>query len=109
MMRTVNTDWGERVPTLHFVLDQDRLRAMGLTSSDVGEQLQFLLSGVTISQAREDIRTVNVVARSAGGTRLDPARIGDFTLTASSGQRVPISQIGKLEIRMTGGTLADGK
>jgi multidrug efflux pump subunit AcrB len=99
-MRTVNADWGERVPTLHFVLDQDRLRAMGLTSSDVGEQLQFLLSGVTISQVREDIRTVDVVARSAGGTRLDPARIGDFTLTAANGQRVPISQIGKLELRM---------
>lgn len=100
MMRTVNADWGERVPTLHFVLDQDRLRAMGLTSGDVGEQLQFLLSGVTVSQAREDIRTVEVVARSAGETRLDPARIGDFTLTAASGQRVPISQIGKLELRM---------
>ncbi|AEG50175.1 acriflavin resistance protein [Sphingobium chlorophenolicum L-1] len=100
MMRTVSTDWGERAPTLHFVLDQDRLRAMGLTSGDVGEQLQFLLSGVTVSQAREDIRTVDVVARSAGGTRLDPARIGDFTLTAANGQRVPISQIGKLELRM---------
>jgi multidrug efflux pump subunit AcrB len=100
MMRTVNTDWGERVPTLHFVLDQERLRAIGLTSGDVGEQLQFLLSGVTVSQAREDIRTVDVVARSAGGTRLDPARIGDFTLTAANGQRVPISQIGKLELRM---------
>jgi len=100
MMRTVNSDWGERVPTLHFVLDQDRLRAMGLTSGDVGEQLQFLLSGVTVSQVREDIRTVDVVARSAGETRLDPARIGDFTLTAANGQRVPISQIGKLELRM---------
>jgi len=100
MMRTVNTDWGERVPTLHFVLDQDRLRAMGLTSGDVGEQLQFLLSGVTVSQVREDIRTVDVVARSAGKARLDPARIGDFTLTAANGQRISISQIGKLELRM---------
>jgi multidrug efflux pump subunit AcrB len=100
MMRTVNTDWGERVPTLHFALDQDRLRAMGLTSGEVGEQLQFLLSGVTVSQVREDIRTVDVVARSAGEARLDPARIGDFTLTAANGQRVPISQIGKLGLRM---------
>ena len=32
MMRTVNTDWGSRVPTLHFTLDQDRLQATGLTS-----------------------------------------------------------------------------
>jgi multidrug efflux pump subunit AcrB len=100
MMRTVNTDWGERVPALHLVLDQDRLHAIGLTSADVGQQLQFLLSGVTISQVREDIRTVDVVARSAGPARLDPARVADFTLTAASGVRVPLSQVGKLELRM---------
>ncbi|WP_176598981.1 MULTISPECIES: efflux RND transporter permease subunit [Sphingobium] len=100
MMRTVNIDWGERAPALHFVLDQDRLRALGLTSSDAAEQLQFLLTGVTVSQAREDIRTVDVVARSAGNDRLDPARIGDYTLTGADGERVPVSQIGKLEVRM---------
>ena len=100
MMRTVNTDWGERVPELHLVLDQDRLRAIGLTSADVGEQLQFLLTGVTVSQVREDIRTVDVVARSSGQTRLDPARLADFTLTGANGQRVPLSQVGKLETRM---------
>ena len=48
MMRTVNTDWGSRVPVLHFTLDQNRLQATGLTSSAVAEQLQFLLSGVPI-------------------------------------------------------------
>jgi len=100
MMRTVNTDWGERVPTLHLALDQDRLRAMGLTSADVGEQLQFLLSGVTVSQVREDIRIVDVVARSAGPARLDPERLADFTLTGVNGERVPVSQVGKLEVRM---------
>jgi multidrug efflux pump subunit AcrB len=99
-MRTVNADWGERVPTLHFALDQDRLHAMGLTSSDVGEQMQFLLTGVTIAQVREDIRTVDLVARAAGPARFDPARIGDFTLTGVNGQRVPVSQIGKVETRM---------
>jgi len=99
-MRTVNTDWSERVPTLHFVLDQDRLRAIGLTSSDVGQQLQFLLTGVSVAQVREDIRTVEVIARSAGSDRLDPARLRDFTLTGSAGQRVPLAQIGKVEVRM---------
>jgi len=99
-MRTVNTDWGERAPALRFVLDQDRLRAFGLTSGDVAEQLQFLLTGATVSQAREDIRTVDIVARSAGSDRLDPARIGDYTLTGTAGQRVPVSQIGRIEVRM---------
>jgi multidrug efflux pump subunit AcrB len=100
MMRTVNADWGERAPSLHFVLDQDRLRALGLTSGDVADQLQFYLTGATVSQAREDIRTVDVVARSAGADRLDPARVGDYMLTGAQGQRVPVSQIGKLEVRM---------
>ena len=100
MMRTVNTDWGTRTPTLHFSLQQDRLQAVGLSSSAVAQQLQFLLSGIPVSTVREDIRTVQVVARSAGDVRLDPARVGDFTLAGANGQRIPLSQVGKVEVRM---------
>jgi multidrug efflux pump subunit AcrB len=100
MMLTVNTDWGIRVPTLHFSLQQDRLQAVGLSSSAVAQQLQFLLSGVPVTTVREDIRTVQVVARSAGDTRLDPASIENFTLIGANGQRIPLSQVGKLEVRM---------
>jgi len=100
LMRTVNTDWGVRTPTLHFTLDQDRLQAIGMTSASVSQQLQFFLSGVPVTAVREDIRTVEVVARSAGDTRLDPARIADFTLVGAAGQRVPLSQIGSVDVRM---------
>ncbi|APG16740.1 UNVERIFIED_ORG: multidrug efflux pump subunit AcrB [Kosakonia oryzae] len=100
LMRTVNTDWGTRVPALHFTLDQNRLQSVGLTSGSVAQQLQFLLSGVPVTQVREDIRSVQVMARAAGNIRLDPARIGDFTLVGSAGQRVPLSQIGTVEVRM---------
>jgi multidrug efflux pump subunit AcrB len=100
MLRTVNTDWGTRTPTLHFTLDQDRLQAVGLSSSAVAQQLQFLLSGVPITLVREDIRSVQVVARSAGDTRFDPARIADFTLAGANGQRIPLSQVGSVDVRM---------
>ncbi|WP_263064582.1 efflux RND transporter permease subunit [Dickeya dadantii] len=100
MMRTVNTDWGPRVPTLHFTLNQDRLQAVGLTSNSVSLQLQFLLSGVPITEVREDIRSVQVVGRAAGGIRLDPAKIADFTLVGSAGQRIPLSQVGTVDVRM---------
>jgi multidrug efflux pump subunit AcrB len=100
MMRTVNTDWGTRTPTLHFTLHQDRLQAVGLSSNAVAQQLQFLLSGAPVTTVREDIRTVQVVARSAGATRLDPARIADFTLAGAGGQRIPLSQVGEIEVRM---------
>jgi len=100
MMRTVNTDWGPRVPTLHFTLNQDRLQAVGLTSNAVAQQLQFLLSGVPITSVREDIRSVQVMGRAAGDIRLDPAKIAGFTLVGSAGQRVPLSQIGEAGVRM---------
>ncbi|WP_434710882.1 efflux RND transporter permease subunit [Pseudomonas sp. R1-1] len=100
MMRTVNTDWGPLTPTLHFNLNQDRLQAVGLTSSTVAQQLQFLLSGVPITAVREDIRSVQVVGRAAGNIRLDPAQIEGFTLVGAAGQRIPLSQIGKVEVRM---------
>jgi len=100
MMRTINNDWGTRTPALHFTLQQDRLQALGLTSTAVGQQLQFLLSGVPVTAVREDIRTVQVVARSAGGNRFDPGMVMDFTLAGASGQRIPLSQVGEVDVRM---------
>ena len=100
MMRTVNTDMGERAPALHLALNQDRLQAFGLTSADVAQQLQFLLTGAPVTQVREDIRSVQVIARSAGDTRLDPSKIDAFTLTGAQGQRVSLSQVGTVGIRM---------
>ena len=99
MMRTVNTDWGTRTPTLHFSLQQDRLQAMGLSSGAVAQQLQFLLSGVPVTAVREDIRTVQVVARAAGDMRQDPARIADLTLAGANGERIALSQVGTVEVR----------
>jgi multidrug efflux pump subunit AcrB len=97
--RQVNSDWGERVSTVHFVLDQARLQLIGLSPSDAATQLQFLLTGVPVTQVREDIRTVELVARSAGATRLDPAKLDDLTLTNRDGSLVPLSQIGHVEIQ----------
>ena len=100
MMRTVSSDWGVRVPTMRLALDQDRLNAMGLSSESVSQQLQFLLTGVPLTAVREDIRTVQLVARSSGKTRLNPETVADFTVVTAQGKRVPLSQVGTLEIRM---------
>jgi multidrug efflux pump subunit AcrB len=99
-MRQVNRDWSQRVPTAHFVLDQDRLRLIGLSPAEAAQQLQFLLTGVVVTQVREDIRAVDVIARSAGDVRLDLARLADFTLTSRNGHMIPLDQIGQVEVRM---------
>jgi len=97
--RQVNADWGQRAPTAHFVLDQARLQLIGLSPAEAATQLQFLLTGVPVTQVREDIRTVELVARSAGPQRLDPARLDQLTLTARDGALIPLGQIGHVEFR----------
>ena len=99
-VREANRDWGNRTPVLRFVPDQDRLNLIGLSPADVGQQLQFLLTGVPVTQVREDIRNVPIVARSAGDQRLDPTRLADFSLTTRDGRPIPLDQIGHSEIRL---------
>jgi len=98
-VRQANEDWTERAPALHFVLDQDRLRLIGLSSFDVSQQIQFLTTGATVTQVREDIRTVDVVARTSGPSRLDPTKLLNMTLSSSDGRLVPLSQIGSVVVK----------
>ena len=97
--RQSNADWGERAQSVHFVLDQDRLRLIGLSTNEAGRQIESLLTGTTVTQVREDIRAVDVVARSEGTDRLDPSRLLAMSLVGKDGHPVPLSQIGKVEIR----------
>src|SRR5258708_17842058 len=89
--RQVNQDWGERAPTMHFVLDQQRLQLVGLTPSDAAQQLQFLLIGIPITQVREDIRTVELVARSSGPERLAPPNLHTLTLPTPPPPPTPLT------------------
>jgi multidrug efflux pump subunit AcrB len=97
--RQANLDWDERAPTIHFVLDQNRLRLLGLTPAMAGQQIQFLTTGVAVTQVREDIRAVDVVARTSGGDRLDPSKLMNMTLQSADGHPIPLSQVGSVEIR----------
>lgn len=98
-VREANRDWGNRTPVLRFVPDQDRLNLIGLSPAEVGQQLQFLLTGIVVTQVREDIRNVPIVARSAGAERLDPTHLADFSLMSRDGRPVPLDQIGHSEVR----------
>ncbi len=99
-VRQANRDWGNRSPVLRFVPDQDRLSQIGLSTAEAATQLQFLLTGIPVTQVREDIRNVSVVARSAGDNRLDPSRLSDFSLFSRDGRPVPLDQIGHAEVRL---------
>ncbi|TXN69689.1 efflux RND transporter permease subunit [Methylobacterium sp. WL6] len=98
-MRLVHLDWGDRTPGLHLVLDQERLRLIGLTPKEAGQQLQSYLNGTPATQVRENLRSVDVLLRSPGPERRSLGEIGDLTLATKDGRQVPVSQVARLESR----------
>ena len=96
-VRGVNTDWGERAPTLRLQFDQARLRLLGLDPLAVGRQMQALVSGVTVSQARVGDRTADVVVRAPAAERLGLGSLGDLTIATPGGGSIPLAGVGRLE------------
>jgi len=90
-------DWNEQAPYLKLVIDQDRVRAMGLTPQDIAQSLSMLISGVPITTVRDGIEKVAVVARAVPSERLDLAHIDDLSLYSRNGVAVPLSQIAHVE------------
>ena len=89
-------DWSEQVKSIRLEVDQDRARALGLTPQDVAQTLQTLLSGLTITQYREGIEHIDVVARAVPNERLELGRLPALTITTRNGVPVPLSQIARL-------------
>jgi len=89
-------DWSEQVKSIRLEVDQDRGRALGLTPQDVAQTLQTLLSGYTITQYREGIEHIDVVARAIASERLELNQLPALTITSRNGVAVPLSQVAQL-------------
>jgi multidrug efflux pump subunit AcrB len=89
-------DWGEQVKSIRLEVDQDRARALGLTPQDVAQTLQTLLSGFTVTQYREGIEQIAVVARAVPSERLALGHLPTLTVATRNGVPVPLSQIARL-------------
>jgi multidrug efflux pump subunit AcrB len=95
-VRDPQLDWNELMPSVRLVLDQDRVRALGLTPRDVANSLQLLISGVTVTTVRTGIDKVDVVARATPDERGDLGHLGDLTIVSRNGAPVPVAQVAKI-------------
>jgi multidrug efflux pump len=89
----VNTDWGDRTPALQIEVDQDRARALGVTSLAVARTLGGAVSGATIGQFRERDRLIDVVLRGPAVERVAISQVEDLQVPTASGRTVPLSQV----------------
>ena len=89
-------DWNEQAPYLKLVVDQDRVRALGMTPQDISKSLSMLISGAKITTVRDGIEKVEVVARAVPSERLDLAHIGDLSLYSQNGVEAALLRQGSV-------------
>nr|MCU0811809.1 efflux RND transporter permease subunit [Thiobacillaceae bacterium] len=90
--RHVNYDWMEPARQLRIHVNQDEARQLGISSSALASVLNAAVTGSTLTQVRDDIYLVNVVARAIDEQRASLQTLGSLQVPTPSGRMVPLSQ-----------------
>ncbi|MCG2584669.1 efflux RND transporter permease subunit [Massilia sp. TS11] len=93
----VNDNWNESVKVLRLDLDQDKLRALGVTSQTVMRAANTILSGTPVGQYREDNKLIDIVIRQPVEERATISVLNDTNIPTASGKAVPISQLARVQ------------
>ena len=89
----VNYDWGVRTPMLRVDVDQDKARALGVSTASVSRALQGAISGVALAQFRENDRLIDIVLRAPEAERDALERVLAVQVPTASGRAVPVTQV----------------
>jgi len=104
-MRGVNDNWNEPVKALRLTIDQDKARALGVSSQSIAQASRTNLSGSTIGQYREGDKLVDIVLRQPIEERQAITDLGNAYVPTSSGRSVPLTQIAKIDFGWEPGVL----
>ena len=91
-VRTVNFDWMEPARQVRVHIDQDEARRLGVSSNAIAAVLQASVTGSTITQVRDDIYLVNVVARATDSERASFEALASLQVPTPTGRMVPLAQ-----------------
>ncbi|MBD8655518.1 efflux RND transporter permease subunit [Oxalobacteraceae sp. CFBP 13730] len=92
----VNDNWNESIKVLRLDLDQDKLRALGVTSQAVRRAVNTTLTGTIVGQLRESNRLIDMVVRQPLEERSTITRLSETLVPTASGQAVTIGQVARV-------------
>jgi len=93
----VHLDWEEPSKAVFLEIDQDRARALGVSTAQLSSFLQSSLTGTTVSQYREDNELIEILLRGTHKERSELTNLGSLALPTDNGQSVALSQVATLE------------
>jgi multidrug efflux pump subunit AcrB len=96
-VQKVNYNWSEPARTVRIRVDQDEARLLGLSSQEVAQALNTVVSGVTSTQMRSGIYLVDVLVRAMDEQRMSLSTIRTLQVPLPNGKTVPLGQIASVE------------
>ena len=93
----INLDWEEPSKVVRLVLDQERARALGITSAQLSKFLESSLSGSYVSTYREDNELIQILLRGPQEERASLSLLGSLSVPTTNNRSIPLSQIATLE------------
>ncbi|MEN9688393.1 MAG: hypothetical protein RI998_390, partial [Pseudomonadota bacterium] len=93
--RGVNDNWNESVKVLRLEVDQDKARALGVSSQSIAQASRVLLSGTTVGQYREGDKLIDLVLRQPQSERQTMSDLSSAYVPSASGRSIPLLQIAK--------------
>lgn len=96
MLGAVHDDWLEPVASMKLVVDQDRARALGVTSQRLRQMLQATMSGAPLSDVRAGEETIAIVAREPEESRKLLTAVNSVYIPTDNGAFVPLSQVARV-------------
>lgn len=92
-MRGVNHNWNESVKVLRLDIDQDKARALGVSSQSIAQASRTLLSGTPVGQYREGDRLIDILLRQPADEREAVTSLANGYVPTASGRVIPLAQI----------------
>ena len=104
-MRGINDNWSEEVKSLHLDVDQDRARALGVTTEAMATASQTILSGLPIGQYREDNEQIPIMLRQPKEERDTITALTNTYIPTTNGLSIPISQVARTTLQWEHGVV----
>jgi multidrug efflux pump subunit AcrB len=89
----VNFDWIEPARQVRIRVDQDEARILGLSSQAIASVLNTVISGSSVTQVRDDIYLIDVIARATDEQRVSLSTLRTLQVPLPGGQTVPLSSL----------------
>ncbi|PZO67295.1 MAG: ACR family transporter [Paracoccus denitrificans] len=90
-------DWNEPARVVRVLVNQDKARQLGISSQNISGALEALFTGTTITQLRDSIYLVNVIARGTKEDRETLASLQNLQLATQSGTPIPLAALATLD------------